>query len=92
MGIYQRLDLVKHKSRWILLQPSGHVLELLRNFVTLDEVKSTHGSATFRSALLLPHVFILTALARNWSDYIESQQSKLDELVCNFLNLQGTSY
>jgi len=84
IGIYQHLDLIKHESRWILLQPSGHVLERLRNFVTLDEVESTDGSVTLPSTLLLPHVFILTALARNWSEYIEAQQSKLDELVCNF--------
>ena len=76
-GVYHSYDYKSQKSIWIILQPSTYVLEHIENVLrTLPRDDSLS-----RGGYMLLHCFILSSMERNWRDYIEDLQTRLDGLV-----------
>jgi hypothetical protein len=76
-GVYHSYDRKSQKSIWIILQPSTFVLENIEHFVR----SLTQDDFLSRGAYILLHCFILSSMEKNWRDYIEDLQARLNNLV-----------
>jgi hypothetical protein len=83
MGVYQQLSISTRQSRWILIQPSQHVENRLKEF--LNTQKS--DQLAFNGDVLEPHVTILITLARHWREYLEYIESQINETVRGVENI-----
>ena len=76
IGVYEKMDLKNHSSRWILLQPSSAALQNLEDCLRLRK----HGVNSVETSISI-HITLLFTSSRQWLDYIDHLRARLESLV-----------
>jgi hypothetical protein len=74
-GIYQQIDLITRRSKWIILQRSGTIRS------KLEETLRTQSDKTEAIHAIVPHIIFVSIMAANWQSYVEYLNMQLAALV-----------
>ena len=77
IGVYERHDVEEHTSIWVLLQPSIHVCQRLKEGLQMN----TSNTPESINLILQLHATIQFAASRHWADYIDHLRIQLEDLV-----------
>ena len=82
-GVYQRYDTLTERSVWILLQPSDYMHRRLSEPLNKNDFMTGIPLSPFYL-----HGIFLYASERNWTDWIEDVQHRIESLVPDMIPLR----